>query len=913
MPKMKLLLNTSEDEPHQLPRALCAPTSSHGAGALPLNKETVFEWFGLHLDPVRRLEFMCGLLHMCQPLELRFLGSYLEDLARKDYHVLRDFECRANSPSELGNLTDVNDPVVRSKILVCLSLLGSDSRDCAGILFRTLSSVDPALLYQTSSCPAPARVSCPAGREAPVDGSSEQSQAALAALEQLALLFTMASLHSAFHFHQRQMLRAQLDKTQLTVEEALRRRSAQALEVQTRAEECTPVSAVAPQNDAVHIERIVLRGISRTKGDREYNFKVTWSDSSSSRVTKTHSELENFLLKLPKHQCNESFERVLLGLLQQEENKSSEEQLRNRLLSAPPVFTRDRNVCCFFSSDCGLSGDSRQPCSEPASDGSSQDEEAFVQGCKKKHRNKSPSPIESHATERGTCESRSHAQPTLRGKGKTKGTPNGSLAANFQWKEAASGPDTLGESSSERSSCASSPQHRATDSLDSEEEQQQQHCAAWKQGPAYLGSQLDNTAEALGADPLLGLRTQMEAIRAHNTDVSALPFMPYGLPPGAPLSKPGPGAVRRHLPPAMAGPGLLMEPEKGDNITTFGLSPVSLPPPEISAMQPLVQRFKSLSHGGMGDVPTPPTVPPAPLPTPIRAISIMTTSMPSLPASLHPPLPCLDSTPMGSVPLVETPHTKLPALNLPYPLPPTPTPLMTSVESAVAALPPVQGLLQGAVPTVVPTHTPGPGPSPSPSPALTPSMAHSDCTSSSPSSEACVEGPVQRPQPTLSCGVCGCQCSSRPLSASPMFFHQVGAGARPLLGLPHLFPLTNYLPQAHAPQPNGTTLPPIYAHYGPLHSHTDLLGIQQQISASFCQRLYPQPYPGPVGLLPAAALGGGLNKKNGIVSCSNCGFSGHYTHDCNQPSIDSTQQGGFRLKYAASHISEAPDKAEGAV
>uniref|UniRef100_A0A3B4ALT0 Zinc finger, CCHC domain containing 2 n=1 Tax=Periophthalmus magnuspinnatus TaxID=409849 RepID=A0A3B4ALT0_9GOBI len=197
---------------------------SHGPGQLPLNKETVFEWFGLHLDPVRRLEFMCGLLHMCQPLELRFLGSYLEDLARKDYHILRDFECRANSPSELGNLTDVNDPVVRSKLLVCLSLLGSDSRECAGILFQTLSRVDPALLSQTS-------FPCPGGGEAPVDGSSEQNQAAVAALEQLALLFTMASLHPAFHFHQRQMLRAQLEKTQLMVEEeqrqSLLRRTAQ--------------------------------------------------------------------------------------------------------------------------------------------------------------------------------------------------------------------------------------------------------------------------------------------------------------------------------------------------------------------------------------------------------------------------------------------------------------------------------------------------------------------------------------------------------------------------------------------------------------------------------------------------------------------------------------------------------------
>uniref|UniRef100_A0A673BZ79 SMAUG/ZCCHC2-like PHAT domain-containing protein n=1 Tax=Sphaeramia orbicularis TaxID=375764 RepID=A0A673BZ79_9TELE len=114
------------------------------------------------------------------PLELRFLGSYLEDLARKDYHVLRDFEFRANSPGELGLLSDV------------LSLLGSDSRECAGILFRILSHPSCGLSVQDT---------------------------AVGPLEQLALLFTMASLHPAFHFHQREIVRGQLDKIELSMEE----------------------------------------------------------------------------------------------------------------------------------------------------------------------------------------------------------------------------------------------------------------------------------------------------------------------------------------------------------------------------------------------------------------------------------------------------------------------------------------------------------------------------------------------------------------------------------------------------------------------------------------------------------------------------------------------------------------------
>lgn len=43
-------------------------------------------------------------------------------------------------------------------------------------------------------------------------------------LEQIALLFTMASLHPAFHFHQRQVVRELLDKIELAMEEGKRHR-----------------------------------------------------------------------------------------------------------------------------------------------------------------------------------------------------------------------------------------------------------------------------------------------------------------------------------------------------------------------------------------------------------------------------------------------------------------------------------------------------------------------------------------------------------------------------------------------------------------------------------------------------------------------------------------------------------------
>lgn len=183
---MKMKLRAAGGENHRCDLNSVNGRRESGPGSAPLDKESVFEWFGLQLSPAGRVELLCGLLHMCQPLELRFLGACLEDLARRDFTVLRDFETRANCPADLEGLVDVSDPVVLSKLLVYLSLLGSKSRECAGILFRTLSRIEAAGM-------------CGAVPET---------------VDQLRLLFTMGSLHPAFSFHQREELRTQLDRLQ---------------------------------------------------------------------------------------------------------------------------------------------------------------------------------------------------------------------------------------------------------------------------------------------------------------------------------------------------------------------------------------------------------------------------------------------------------------------------------------------------------------------------------------------------------------------------------------------------------------------------------------------------------------------------------------------------------------------------
>ncbi|KAM6937941.1 zinc finger CCHC domain-containing protein 14 [Xenentodon cancila] len=158
-----------------------------------VQREGVYRWFS-SLTSTQRAEFLCGLLDLCVPIELRFLGSCLEDLARKDYHSLRDAEIKANNPADLSGLTNITDEVVRSKLLVSLALLGSDNREAAGVLYRTLTHIDTVINNYGLTLN---------------DGRTE---------EQFLLLFTMASNHPAFSFHQKQVLRQQLSQIQIILQ-----------------------------------------------------------------------------------------------------------------------------------------------------------------------------------------------------------------------------------------------------------------------------------------------------------------------------------------------------------------------------------------------------------------------------------------------------------------------------------------------------------------------------------------------------------------------------------------------------------------------------------------------------------------------------------------------------------------------
>uniref|UniRef100_A0A8C8ARY4 Zinc finger CCHC-type containing 2 n=1 Tax=Otus sunia TaxID=257818 RepID=A0A8C8ARY4_9STRI len=502
---------------------------------------------------------MVGLLDLCNPLELRFLGSCLEDLARKDYHCLRDSEAKANGLSDPGQLGDFRDPAVRSKLIVYLALLGSENREAAGRLHRLLPQVDSIL----QSCPARRPQAGAAEEEGAeeedvvvvMDGAGENGQAGLPAAqglgfgaqEELLLLFTMASLHPAFSFHQRVTLREHLERLRRALcgdqeEEGFSRHQAQndfspsdcmssnetsLLERTAAPHDGLPMASHRPQREAVHIEKITLKGVPRKRADKhlEYTFKVTWSDLSVTCVTKTHQELQEFLLKLPKELSSEAFDKTILRALNQGFQKREERRhadlepiIRQLFSNTSQAFLQNQRVYNFFQSISSESlhthnvmqhtavhkkhngkspvanSTSSAKCSSLDSLNIQHSEQNGVMDWRRKscivqqHPEHCTNVLDQHTPEKRSLStvSKKKGKPQLE-KEKAKKTDcrlnnrtNGVRVAASQHirtgtakdlnLDAGSGHDTCGETSSESYSSPSSPRHDGRESFDSEEE-----------------------------------------------------------------------------------------------------------------------------------------------------------------------------------------------------------------------------------------------------------------------------------------------------------------------------------------------------------------------------------------------------------------------------------------------------------
>ncbi|KAJ8417447.1 hypothetical protein AAFF_G00286740 [Aldrovandia affinis] len=336
-----------------------------------VQREGVYRWFS-QLNSAQRAEFLCGLLDLCVPIELRFLGSCLEDLARKDYHSLRDAEIKANNPADLANLTNITDEVVRSKLLISLALLNSDNREAAGVLFRTLTHIDSIINNYGLQLN---------------DGQTG---------DQFLLLFTMASNHPAFSFHQKQVLRQGLAQIQGILQTTCGEHHA--LATLTSANNVTTYVTAATLNSCyvgcpschkatdhedgvgredegsgldtfppmpahssqelsikVHtgksskanIEKIELKGFSQ-KSDKpgEYSFEVLWSDSTASTVTRTAQEVREFLSKISQLFPDDGLEKILL---QSPGLDSTLEPDPRCLTTLPPHLLKRDQIRQFFS------------------------------------------------------------------------------------------------------------------------------------------------------------------------------------------------------------------------------------------------------------------------------------------------------------------------------------------------------------------------------------------------------------------------------------------------------------------------------------------------------------------------------------------------------------------------------------
>ena len=100
-----------------------APGAHHMSAHM--NNDAIFDRFR-KLGNWERIDFMCGLLDLCHPFEVRYLGTFVEELRRKDYDTLKKYEDKANTgdnpPKDFLNLEDKS---VRANLVISLTLLSS--------------------------------------------------------------------------------------------------------------------------------------------------------------------------------------------------------------------------------------------------------------------------------------------------------------------------------------------------------------------------------------------------------------------------------------------------------------------------------------------------------------------------------------------------------------------------------------------------------------------------------------------------------------------------------------------------------------------------------------------------------------------------------------------------------------------
>ena len=122
---------------------------------------------------------------MCLPFEIRYIGTCIEDIGKRDYNELRDSEHRANSANELAERTalGISDQKTRRTLALYVALLHSCNYSCAGIIHKILTNLDSQDITNIV---------------ANSSGTPDDQP-----LEELLLIYTMAINHPAFTYEQK--------------------------------------------------------------------------------------------------------------------------------------------------------------------------------------------------------------------------------------------------------------------------------------------------------------------------------------------------------------------------------------------------------------------------------------------------------------------------------------------------------------------------------------------------------------------------------------------------------------------------------------------------------------------------------------------------------------------------------------
>ncbi|KAL4235175.1 Zinc finger CCHC [Mactra antiquata] len=267
-------------------------------------KEELCTWFR-DLQPHKRIDYMCGMLQMCLPMELRFMGSYVEDLAKKDFHELRESEGKANSHHELKKFSETDVRVFRTKMAVYLALLHSSNMRCSNIIFQLLENraVDALVVNENMD---------------------------VMTVYNILLVLSMAMNHPAFSYHQKTRMyehytnaKKAADRIHLMKVEQELLLSAETHDFRHCEQRLSPMcsphiptvhlipSRVSPHpanhihstscGEKVHVCHIDVKSAQTRDAEKnitEYKIQVTWSNGEKKNVFKTYQELMEFHKKL---------------------------------------------------------------------------------------------------------------------------------------------------------------------------------------------------------------------------------------------------------------------------------------------------------------------------------------------------------------------------------------------------------------------------------------------------------------------------------------------------------------------------------------------------------------------------------------------------------------------------------------